>query len=128
MSPLEKLHDKLYDTDDDNFLEETGSKIDMLIVLPHIPLPSVASRYNSDTGEREKFRSRLEMFCEPHGIEVKIITLPTDTPDSQTNGDGAFWGTRQATMWAKKNGLDDIRKELYSSWKKQKKEQDKKNK
>lgn len=120
LNPLEKLHDKLYDTDEDNFLEETGSKIDMLIVLPHIPLPSVASRYNSDTGEREKFRSRLEMFCEPLEIEVKIITLPTDTPDSQTNGDGDFWGTRQAKMWAKKNGLDDIRKELYSNWKKNK--------
>tara|TARA_B100000214_G_scaffold232712_1_gene169873 strand:- start:3575 stop:5077 length:1503 start_codon:yes stop_codon:yes gene_type:complete len=125
LGPLEKVHDAYYDTNEDNFLEETDKDIDTLIVLPHIPLPSVASKYNSDTGEREKFRSRLEMFCEPLSIEVKIVTLPTDTPDSNTNGDGGFWGTRQATMWAKKNGLDGVRKKLYLEWKK---EQDKKNK
>ena len=62
------------------------------------------------------------MFCEPLGIDVKIITLPTDTPDSKTQGDGDFWGTRQAKMWAKKNGLDDIRKKLYLNWQKLKKD------
>ena len=112
----EKIHDNKYDTNEDNFLEETGNKPETLIVLPHIPLPSCKSKYNSNTGEREKFRSRLEMYCEPLGIDVKIITLPTDTPDSKTNGDGGFWGTIQAKMWAKKNGLDNIRKELYSNW------------
>ncbi len=121
LGPLEKVHDALYSTSEDNFLEETDKDIDTLIVLPHIPLPSVASKYNSDTGEREKFRSKLEMFCEPHSIDVKIITLPTDTPDSNTNGDGGFWGTRQATMWAKKNGLDGVRKKLYLEWKQNKK-------
>ena len=122
LNAMEKIHDNKYNTNEDNFLEETGNETDTLIVLPHIPLPSCESKYNSNTGEREKFRSRLEMFCEPLGIDVKIITLPTDTPDSKTQGDGDFWGTRQAKMWAKKNGLDDIRKKLYLNWQKLKKD------
>ena len=62
------------------------------------------------------------MFCEPFNVEVKVILLPTETPDSKTNGDSSFWGTRQAALWARKNGLQKEQKELSSIWKKEQKD------
>jgi len=122
LTPLEKLHDWFYHTDEDNFLQETNNEIDKLIVFTHIPLPSSQEKYSSSTGEGAKFESRLTMFCEPFNVEVKVILLPTETPDSKTNGDSSFWGTRQAALWARKNGLQKEQKELSSIWKKEQKD------
>ena len=107
---------------EDNFLQETNNEIDKLIVFTHIPLPSSQEKYSSSTGEGAKFESRLTMFCEPFNVEVKVILLPTETPDSKTNGDSSFWGTRQAALWARKNGLQKEQKELSSIWKKEQKD------